>query len=326
MKRNHQRQGKVVLTWFLKVKIVAPVGWIIDPQWKPRLSVWKEWGIAGSWVTSQHTLRRSLEERLPASSVEKREKLLFLAGPQHFHYLSFRDFGCQTEPSSFSLKNRHQSYCSCLLVAFKFVHWSREWDTHVQPVKREANLWLWWSVRKELYLCHRIIQPVSHCVTRTMRSCACWKLDMYILRWIRSDKLCSYWSVVSLNYFLGFEYFLSVILHDKLTLLLLAIIPSSYMCTVSWRSDKATTENPMCLLTQVLHPYHHQQRQAFSLLLTLQYLYIWMTLLYSGFPAKMRSLVCFPRKLRCEEEALPHLLRDDNDILIPHAKTWCRLQ
>lgn len=93
-------------------------------------------------------------------------------------------------------KTATRATACCLLVAFKFVHWSREWDTHVQPVKREANLWLWWSVRKELYLCHRIIQPVSHCVTRTMRSCACWKLDMYILRWIRSDKLCSYWSVV----------------------------------------------------------------------------------------------------------------------------------
>lgn len=124
MKRNHQRQGKAVLTWFLKVKLVAPVGWIIDPRWKPRLSVWKEWGIAGSWVTSQHTLRRSLEERLPASSVEKREKLLFLAGPQHFHYLSFRDFGCQTEPSSFSLKNHHQSYC---LLSFGSLQvWSLE--------------------------------------------------------------------------------------------------------------------------------------------------------------------------------------------------------
>lgn len=112
VKRNHQSQGKAVVSWLLKLKPVAPAGWIIAPQWKPRLDDWKEWGIAGSWATMTHTLRRSLrrdhQHQLWSKAVPK---LLFLAGAQHFYYLGFRVFGCQTEPGSFSLKHSHQSYC-----------------------------------------------------------------------------------------------------------------------------------------------------------------------------------------------------------------------
>lgn len=111
MKTNHQRQGKAVLSRFLKVKPVAPAGWVRDPQWKPRLSVWKEWDTAGSWATMTHTLRRSLRRGHQHQVWSKAVfKPLFLAGAWHFHYLGLRVFGWLTEPGFFSLKHGHQSY------------------------------------------------------------------------------------------------------------------------------------------------------------------------------------------------------------------------
>ena len=47
---------------------------------------------------------------------------------------------------------------------------------------------------------------------------------------------------------------------------------------------------------------------AFPLLLTLQQLCIWVTLLYRDFPARVFSLARFRRKLYCQEELLPRLL------------------
>lgn len=111
MKRNHQRQGKAVLSWFMKVKPIAPEGWIRDPQWKPSLRVWKEWGSQEAEPQWHTHWGGPYGEVANIKHGAKLSELLFLTGARHFHYLWFVVFGCQTEPGPFSLKHSHQSYC-----------------------------------------------------------------------------------------------------------------------------------------------------------------------------------------------------------------------
>lgn len=114
-------------------------------------------------------------------------------------------------------------------------------------------------------------------------------------RYFRMAELCSHWSVGFLDYFLVFEHFLSVILHVKLAFLLLSISASRFMCTVSRRPNKGTTQSPVIFQPK---PYNHiatSKTQVFPLLLTLPYLCIQKALLYMGFPDKILSLTYFPQ-------------------------------